>query len=222
MTASRDGPPRELPPRRYRGPYERPDGYGSDYRSAPPIVVYESDPPLDRPRGSIPNSSLYGPDALTPPARGEPPRVIYSDGPTGAPSDQAYGRRMAPPRDAGPPPVIAATPPDGIERRQLSPPQSIAPSGPRAGIDARGEPGPQDGMLPPPPERFPQRALPPAAKPAPPKRAAAAPPKQAPLPKPRPPEATKIDAAPAPSSGGESSPAPAASGKKPAIDQMPH
>ena len=43
----------------------------------------------------------------------------------------------------------------------------------------------RSGMLPPPPERFPQRAAP-AAPPKPVKRAAAAPPKQAPLPKPKP------------------------------------
>ena len=54
----------------------------------------------------------------------------------------------------------------------------------------------RSGMLPPPPERFPQRAAPRRAKPKPVKRAAAAPPKQAPLPKPKP--AAKADAPPAP------------------------
>jgi hypothetical protein len=53
----------------------------------------------------------------------------------------------------------------------------------------------RSGMLPPPPERFPQRAAP-AAPPKPMKRTAAAPPKQAPLPKPKP--AAKTDAPPAP------------------------
>ena len=47
-------------------------------------------------------------------------------------------------------------------------------------------PAGQDGLLPPPPERFPQRAAPPIAKPKPVKRAAVTPPKSAPLPKPRP------------------------------------
>ena len=53
----------------------------------------------------------------------------------------------------------------------------------------------RSGMLPPPPERFPQRAAP-AAPPKPMKRTAAAPPKQAPLPKPKP--AANTDAPPAP------------------------
>ena len=51
----------------------------------------------------------------------------------------------------------------------------------------------RSGTLPPPPERFPQRAAPAAPKPM--KRTAAAPPKQAPLPKPKP--AAKADAPPA-------------------------
>jgi hypothetical protein len=163
MTASREAL-RELPPRRYIGLY-------GPERRAP--IIHEADPPLERPRASVPNASLYGPDALRPPGRGpEPPPIIYSDRSSG----EGVG---------------AAT----------------------------------DGVLPPPPERFPQRAPPGAAQPAPQKRAAAAPPKQAPLPRPRPADAAKVDAAPAPSSNPTPSPEgspPAAAEEKSAIDQMPH
>lgn len=212
MTASREEPAREMPPRRYRNPYERtPDDYGPPryrsgppdrygppgYRSGPPIV-HELDLPLERPRAGVPDDPQYGREALPPPRRGaEPPRVIYSDRP----------------------PVIAATPPDGIERRPLSSPRSIAPAGPQASVDTDAEAAlGRNGLLPPPPERFPQRAPPPAAKPTPPKRAAAAPPKQAPLPKPRPAtDAAKVESVPPPASEKPQVPE-----KKPAADQMPH
>ena len=72
----------------------------------------------------------------------------------------------------------------------------------------------RSGMLPPPPERFPQRAAP-AAQPKPVKRAAAAPPQQAPLPKPKP--AAKPDASPAP----QLVPQPARPAA-PAADDTPH
>jgi hypothetical protein len=180
MTASRDLPLRELPPRRTMGPYERaPDGYGRPgYRSAPPPIIYESDPPLERPRAGLPDDPRHAGQALPPPARGGPPPVIYSD-----------------------------RSPDEIESRPLSRPRPVAP---QASIETDHAPG-ADGLLPPPPERFPQRAPPPAAKPAPPKRAAAAPPKQAPLPKPRPPAAATVDAEPPPQ------PQP-----KSAVDEMPN
>ena len=93
---------------------------------------------------------------------------------------------------------------------------NAAPLPPRSGaIERRNAPPLSDpnvitadpdrtGMLPPPPERFPQRAAP-AAPPKPVKRAAAVPPKQAPLPKPKPatapvemPPATPPHAAPEP------------------------
>jgi hypothetical protein len=72
------------------------------------------------------------------------------------------------------------------------------------------------GMLPPPPERFPQRAAP-AAPPKPVKRAAAAPPKQAPLPKPKP--AAKVDTPPAPAP--QAAPEPAQQ-TPPASEDTPH
>jgi hypothetical protein len=76
----------------------------------------------------------------------------------------------------------------------------------------------QDGLLPPPPERFPQRAAPAApAKPKPVKRAAATPPKSAPLPKPRPADMEKT----APSSPDETAP-PADSINKSDPAAVPH
>jgi hypothetical protein len=75
----------------------------------------------------------------------------------------------------------------------------------------------RSGLLPPPPERFPQRAAPSApAKPKPVQRAAAAPPKQAPLPRPKP--AAKADAPPAPAWQA----APAASPIAPTAEETPH
>jgi hypothetical protein len=62
----------------------------------------------------------------------------------------------------------------------------------------------ESGLLPPPPERFPSRALPPSApkSAAPVKRAATAPPSSPPLPKPRPvTDASPPAAAPAPADG---------------------
>lgn len=68
----------------------------------------------------------------------------------------------------------------------------------------------RSGMLPPPPERFPQRAAPAA------KRAAAAPPQQAPLPRPKP--AVKFDAPPpAPQAAPQSPPQ-----NSPAAEDTPH
>ena len=75
----------------------------------------------------------------------------------------------------------------------------------------------RSGLLPPPPERFPQRAAPSApARPKPVQRAAAAPPKQAPLPRPKP--AAKVDAPPAPAQV-QPEPAPL---KTPAAEETPH
>jgi hypothetical protein len=87
-----------------------------------------------------------------------------------------YGPR--PPADVpmAPPPGRYATPPDRADAPPVSEPRVITAI----------EPG-RAGLLPPPPERFPQRVPPAAAaKPKPAKRAVAALPKQPPLPKPRP------------------------------------
>jgi hypothetical protein len=74
----------------------------------------------------------------------------------------------------------------------------------------------RSGMLPPPPERFPQRAAPPA-QPKPVKRAAAAPPKQAPLPKPKPAATSDV----APPAAPQAAPDPAQQ-TAPGSDETPH
>lgn len=117
--------------------------------------------------------------------------------------------------DGYPPEADAPRPPEGVPSAGLpgAPPQRGSdisrqelppPSEPRV-ITATESPMPgerSDGLLPPPPERFPQRAAPPTVKLKPIKRAAAAPPKQAPLPKPRP----AIAAAPNPSAAPAAAP----------------
>jgi hypothetical protein len=129
----------------------------------------------------------------------------------------------------GPPGGYAAEPPIVYEgdrplRRPLQPiPNAPTRSGRAAVPDAGSIPGSdqqaimtpergEGGLLPPPPERFPQRAMPakPAAKPAPVSRAAAAPPSVPPLPKPRPAaaagETAKSEVPPASWPGAETSP----------------
>jgi hypothetical protein len=142
---------------------------------------------------------------------------------TGPPGERlAPYDRMTPPEPippqgyVGPGGVYEAGPPVVYEgdrplRRPLAPVPNVPPRGARAAVpdaennsplfeppvimrEERGE----HGLLPPPPERFPQRAAPPAApsstpKPAPVKRAAATP-----LPKPRPAVAADTPAASAP------------------------
>jgi hypothetical protein len=175
---------RDLPPRD-QGPYERaPDNYGPPGYRSNPPIIYRTDPPMERPRAGLPNDPMYAGRSLPPPGRGLEPPPVI------------YGDRA----------------PDEPMRQQQSP-RSMAPTGPRANIEPGNAPD-RDGLLPPPPERFPQRVPPAAAKPAPPKRAAAAPPKPAPLPKPRPAEAAKVDAPPVPQ--------PAAEPPKAAAEQMPN
>ena len=105
---------------------------------------------------------------------------------------------------------------------------NAAPLPPRSGaIERRNAPPLSDpnvitadpdrtGMLPPPPERFPQRAAP-AAPPKPVKRAAAVPPKQAPLPKPKP--AATVETPPATPPQAAPEPAPQS---PPASEETPH
>jgi hypothetical protein len=190
MTASRNIPAREeLPRQRYPGPYERPADYGRPGYRSGPPIIYRSDPPMERPRAGLPDDPMYAGRALPPAGRGLEPPVIYSDRPS-----------------------------DDIARRPLPSPGSAAPAGQRAKVEPGDAPGP-DGLLPPPPERFPQRTPPAAAKPPAPKRAAAVPPKHAPLPKPRPAEAAKVEPAVEPAA-----PAPSAPVEPPksAVDQMPN
>ena len=142
---------------------------------------------------------------------------------------------IAPPGvyEAGPPVVYEGDRPVIYERRPLEPipnapprnaraPDAADPQLPESSPIMREERG-NHGLLPPPPERFPQRAAPPpapkpAAKPAPVKRAAAAPPATPPLPKPRPAtEAAK--SAPAASPPADAASPPEA---KPDARSLPH
>jgi hypothetical protein len=79
----------------------------------------------------------------------------------------------------------------------------------------------ESGALPPPPERFPQRAVAPAAKPKPPVKRAAATPKQAPLPRPKPP-AAKVEAAPQPPEETEKTPPPPMAPETKPADPVPN
>jgi hypothetical protein len=146
-----------------------------------------------------PYERIPSPGSATPPPGTYPSgrSVIYDDEP------RELGAR--PPADIpnAPPRVITATP-------------NPMPRG--AGIDTiepqEANPPVRSGMLPPPPDRFPQRLAPPAPdKPKPAAKRAAEVPRQAPLPKPRPttigeaaPSSSNIDAVPP--AAPEKSPAP--------------
>ncbi|HEX5079119.1 MAG TPA: hypothetical protein VFV80_08190 [Geminicoccaceae bacterium] len=145
--------------------------------------------------GPIDGDEPDGPDGYIPP----PPRGVYG---------------------SGPPVVYEGSRPVIYDRRPLE----AIPNAPRADSPPPilREEGGEPGMLPPPPERFPSRAAPPAApkstgkpaaKPAPVKRAAAAPP----LPKPKP-------AAPADEPAANAAPEPQAAPpeSKPDARELPH
>jgi hypothetical protein len=176
------------------------------YRMGPPIVV-EEEPPMvygSRPPANVPSAPtvIYG---TRPPANvpGAPP-VVYGSRPPADMQDAPPPRGgVAPWIRGGAPPAIAATPRDELD--------TDAPGG--------------TGMLPPPPERFPQRLAPPSeVKPKPQKKTVASAPKAAPLPKPRPADSGAA-AAPAPAanvpakSGGDDVVPPAAPDKK---SDVPH
>jgi hypothetical protein len=122
----------------------------------------------------------------------EPPDIYEGERPV------VYEGR--PPVIYGPRPpaeVPMATPP---RRPATSPERADAPAVSSPRVITAIEPG-RAGLLPPPPERFPQRVPAVAANPKPVKRAVAALPKQPPLPKPRP----GISAAPSPPSAASKS-----------------
>jgi hypothetical protein len=128
------------------------------------------------------------------------------------------------------PPVIYESNPPVIYGPR---PPAAVPGAPAAGVPGDGNTSPQvvapqpGGVLPPPPERFPQRATPgpePKAKPAPPRRTvSAAPPQAPPLPKPRPeaPTTPAPAAAPAAAPGPTAAPSPAPTAG-PSTDDVPH
>jgi hypothetical protein len=163
QTASRMPPPRGGVT---MGAYERmPPGYvpPAGYRSGGSVYEDDDDGPPPAPYGVRPPALVPG---------GSPPAA-------GAAPSPRLGSAMPPPR------VGSAMPNDYDEPM---PPRS-GPGGPppRSGPAVIPADPERHGMLPPPPERFPQRAAPAPEKPKPAlKRAAAAPPKHTPLPKPKP------------------------------------
>jgi hypothetical protein len=144
------------------------------YERMPPGYV----PPAGSPRGG----SVYEDDDDAPPSGPyglRPPAPVPGGSPPSGSAAPRFGSAMPPPR------VGSAMPQDDDEPL---PPRS-GPGGPppRSGPAVIPADPDRSGMLPPPPERFPQRAAPAPEKPKPViKRAAAAPPKQTPLPKPKP------------------------------------
>jgi hypothetical protein len=211
QTASRMPPPGggyatgpyERMERYERGPaprYVTPEGYR--YSARPPVIDDEDDDlPYEqqapRPPGNVPGAAAR-------PGSAPPPRAGYADPPPVI--------RSTPP--ASGPGVVRGTelpPPSGSRVVTTNPPRGASPS-PSASRDVyTPEPDREGGMLPPPPERFPQRVAPAAEKPKPVKRdASAAAPKAAPLPKPKP--ATPASAtAPKPAAPAVAPAAPAAS-----------
>jgi hypothetical protein len=178
-----------MPPQRggvTMGPYERmPPGYV-------PSDADRSGPPVGY-RGGAPVVGDEDDDSIG-----------YDNSNVPRPPGQMRGA-LPPSRssNAAPPPRGGTLPRDRDADLSLSEPNVITADPDRS------------GTLPPPPERFPQRAAP-AAPPKPMKRTAAAPPKQAPLPKPKP--AAKADAPPAaaPQAQPQSSP------PSPATDETPN
>ena len=191
------------------GPYERMERYermapapryvapdGGHTSARPPVIddddddlPYEQQAP--RPPGTMPGAAARRGTA-PPPRTGyaDPPPVIRSAPPASGPG-VARGTDLPPPSSG------ALPPPSGARAGSAAPPRSASPSQQSASRDVYApEPDRDGGMLPPPPERFPQRVAPAAErpktgkpkteKPKPVKReATAGAPKAAPLPKPK-------------------------------------
>jgi hypothetical protein len=151
------------------------------------------------PRGGVSMGAYERmPPGYVPPA-GARGGSVYEDD-DDAPPPGPYGLRPpapvpgVPSGNAAPPPRIGSAPPPRIgsampqdDDEPLLPRSGPGGPPPRSGPAVIPADPDRSGMLPPPPERFPQRAAPAPEKPKPViKRAAAAPPKQTPLPKPKP------------------------------------
>lgn len=196
--------------------YVAPEGYR--YGARPPVVddddddlPYEQQAP--RPPGNVPGN-FSGASAR--PGTAPPPRTGYADPPPVIRSTPpASGPGVARGTDLPPPSSGALPPPSGARTSTTAnPPRAATPTQQSASRDVyTPEPDRGGGMLPPPPERFPQRVAPAPEKPKPVKReAASAAPKAAPLPKPKP--ATPASATapkPAAPAAAPAAPAPAAS-----------
>jgi hypothetical protein len=189
--------------------------------SVKPIATASRMPP---PR----DGATIGPYGQTPPGYIPPPgsRGVYSAGPPIIDEDDeppVYAPRPpapvpgALPRSgyAARPPAAGAMPPDEAD----GPPPTSEPR-----VITSTEPDRnrvQGGALPPPPERFPQRAVaPPPGKPKPPVKRAAAVPQQAPLPRPKP--QAKGDAALPPSPAMEMAPPPPPAPESKPADSVPN
>ena len=148
----------------------------------------------------------YGPPRYIPPGRpelyeAEPPVVYEGERPV------VYEAR--PPVIYGPRPPVEVPVAAPLRRHATPPNRADVPAVSAPRVITAIEPG-RAGLLPPPPERFPQRMPAAAAKPKPAKRAVAALPKQPPLPKPRP-----------GGSAGVAPPAPKPESKS-AVEQLPN
>ncbi len=215
--ASREQP---LPPRGGMGAYERmPPGYV-------PRDTYRG--------GSNARPSIDDDDDDAPPPRGYSPRP---QGMTPGPGTLPRSSNAVPPRNNGG--NNGAMRPRDNDDIDVDVDVDIdtrsAPQRDPSVIRADPE---RSGMLPPPPERFPQRAAPaapskpkpvqPAQRSEPVQRSAAAPPKQAPLPKPKPSVAPSVSsetpppAIQSPPAKWEDPPAPLAPAKSPSTDDTPH
>jgi hypothetical protein len=223
MSASRMPPPRGGVT---MGPYERMDGYGPArpapgyrYGARPVDPDDEEDDPsyqtAPRPPANVPGGAPrpgYAPAPRT--GYADPPPVIRATPPAG--SNIARGSDLPPPSGAGASAYPVAPPPAPPRAATAYPPRStdLPPSGDPRLANAPPPAAGRDGMLPPPPERFPQRAAPAAEKkdaPKPVKRAAAtaAPkPAAAPMPKPKPATPASVSAPGAAAPATPATPAP--------------
>jgi hypothetical protein len=208
--------PARMPPRGgvAAGPYERTDRYeraapapgyvtpdGYRYGARSPVVDDDDEdlPPSQqapRPPGNVPNNAPGNFSGAAPrPGAAPLPRAGYADPPPVVrTTPPAPGSNIARGTDL-PPPSGALPPPSGSRVVTTPPPRGAAPPAPQSASRDVYTPEPdRGGMLPPPPERFPQRVAPAPDKPKPVKReATAAAPKPAPVPKPKP--ATPVNAA---------------------------
>jgi hypothetical protein len=190
--------------------------------SATPIQTASRMPPSVPPGGSMGEWQRMPPGYIPPTGyRAGAPIIVDEVDEDAAPPPRVYGGRppaaplVAPPspRASNPPPPRAANPPPAIGSTRPEADADAEPSGPDV-IPADPE---QGGMLPPPPERFPQRAAPPP--PPKPVKRAAAPPKTAPLPKPKP---AAANPAPSAAAAPQAAPSPPAPADAPAPDETPN
>lgn len=208
--------------------------------SVRPVNAATARLPASPPRGAVTMGPYerMPPDYVPPPGqRGYTDPRGYSAGPPVYDEDDDEASLEAPrppapvtgalprPGYAARPPVTGAVPPASSAMRPGAP-GAPPPSEPRVITstepDHDGIQSGERGLLPPPPERFPQRAAAPAVKPKPPMKKAAAAPKQAPLPKPKPQSTAEAPPPPPPAAAAPPPAAPAPVEKKPSADPVPN